>query len=348
MQPTLRPVKKNKPKRGLIVGKFWPFHLGHEYLMKVGQEHCDELYVIICNRKYHSPSGQIRALSVQDSYPTVYVMVIEDVYDSADSLLWAKLSLVWCKFKPDIVFTSESYGADWAKALDCEHYLVDLQRSVVPISGTEVRDDPLQSWKYLPPRIREFYCRRVVIVGSESTGKTTLSQLLAIRYQCPWVSEYGRELCERKLPSGGGGNAPEYIWTDDDFEEILRIQSLKENEACQQSSNGFIFCDTNIFATVIWYERYMKKSMPKKLVDIYNSCYTPPSLYVLLQVNGSSFVQDGYRDGEIIRNEMEKLFVNKLQQQNIALITFDGVFEERTNSAINYFDLFVKKNNSMY
>jgi NadR type nicotinamide-nucleotide adenylyltransferase len=131
-------------------------------------------------------------------------MSVRDVYDPVDSQLWANLAKAWCNFTPDIVFTSESYGENWAKYLGCQHLLVDMDRATYPISGTKVRQNPIASWKYLPPATREFYCHRIVIVGSESTGKTTLSENLATRYHTIWVKEFGRELCERKLAQSKG------------------------------------------------------------------------------------------------------------------------------------------------
>jgi nicotinamide riboside kinase len=42
-------------------------------------------------------------------------------------------------------------------------------------------------------------CLRIVIVGPESTGKSTFASQLATYYQCPLVTEYGREFCEEQL-----------------------------------------------------------------------------------------------------------------------------------------------------
>jgi hypothetical protein len=78
---------------------------------------------------------------------------------------------------------------------------------IYPISGTAVRSNPLGCWDFLEPPVRAWYAKRICLVGAESTGKTTLAQMLAERYQTVWVPEYGREYSERKLSEEG-----EYNW----------------------------------------------------------------------------------------------------------------------------------------
>jgi nicotinamide mononucleotide transporter PnuC len=127
-------------RRGVIVGKFWPFHRGHQYLCEKALENCDELYIIICHRIYQQPSAAIRMDWIRKTIPSAYVMAIRDVYDPLDSHLWADLTKAWCHFTPNIVFTSELYGEKWANYLGCSHMLIDLNRDQFHISGTKVRE----------------------------------------------------------------------------------------------------------------------------------------------------------------------------------------------------------------
>jgi cytidyltransferase-like protein len=181
---TLRPV------RGVIIGKFWPFHSGHQYLCEQAFKHCDELYVILCHRPYHFPSKAVRLYWIQSSLPFAYCAAILDVYDPLDSELWALLTKAWCGFTPDVVFTSETYGEVWAKYLGCSHVLIDLNRLEVPVSGTMLRENlyvcllcvadmekkkegknylqALDScWKYLPPVVKHYFTKQVVIISEE-------------------------------------------------------------------------------------------------------------------------------------------------------------------------------------
>lgn len=344
MPPLLPLARVSGGKKGLCVGKFWPFHYGHKHLLTIAQQHCDELYVIVCDRVYHTPRGQERVQCIREECPGVYAMCIRDVYDPEDSLLWANLCKSWCRFTPDVVVTSEAYGSAWARGISstCKHVSVDAARSVVPVSGTLIRSNPFLHWQYLPQRMRQFYCRRVVIIGSESTGKTTLAKSLAQRYRVPYVSEYGREKCEMKLAQASlSANAsvapPMFEFTDEDFMEIMQVQTERERQAAETlTENGLIICDTNSWATLIWYERYQRCKVPRELAALQQELYrtSQPTLYLMMMVEGSRFIQDGLRDGESIREEMEQSFLKALDNQHIPYRCIRGAFEQRENRAV--------------
>lgn len=166
-------------KRGLVIGKFYPPHRGHKYLIDAARAQVDELTVIVCGKPEHVPSGELRAAWLQEIHPAVQVLLIDDTLDPDDSQLWAEHSIRWLGYTPDIVFTSEDYGEHFAYYLGCEHKLVDKARQIVPVSGTKVRANPLGYWDFLEPPVRAHYAKRVCLVGAESTGKTTLAKALA-------------------------------------------------------------------------------------------------------------------------------------------------------------------------
>ena len=117
---------------------------------------------------------------------------------------------------------------------------MDLARRAVPISGTAVRSDPHRWRQYLDPRIYRHFVERVVFLGAESTGKSTLAERMAVEYKTVWVPEYGRELFERE----GGTLELHHL------EEIARVQHERE-EVALLKANRYLFCDTNA-RTSVW------------------------------------------------------------------------------------------------
>lgn len=176
--------------------------------------------------------------------------------------------------------------------------------------------------------------KRVVLIGAESTGKTMLCQQLAAHYRTVWVPEYGREHWERKMADQhlAGGEIP--AWTNAEFIHIAEEQQRRENEAAARA-NRVLICDTNAFATGTWYERYSGKRHAqvdaigaKDKVDLY-----------LVPSPDVPFVQDGVRDGEMIRDWMHARFVELVSASGVPFLVISGPWEGRLKQAIAAIDL---------
>ncbi|MEM9572826.1 MAG: ATP-binding protein [Pseudomonadota bacterium] len=141
--------------------------------------------------------------------------------------------------------------------------------------------------------------KRIVVTGAESTGSTTLAEALADQLGCEWVPEYGREYTANRA---GGPPAP---WRDDEFLLIADYQNALENEAAARSKTGWLVCDTDALATVIWQERYLGRSTAPVRAAA-DAQVTP---YVrILTGDEIPFVDDGQRDGADIRHAMQARF----------------------------------------
>jgi NadR type nicotinamide-nucleotide adenylyltransferase len=316
-------------KRGLVVGKFWPPHRGHQHLIETARAGVEQLYVMLCRRPHESPAGELRIAWLRELYPDVNFLLIDDTLGDDDSEGWAENSIRCLGFVPDAVFTSEDYGEPFAFYLGCQHVLVDKAREAVPVSGTRVRADPLGNWEYLSPPVRGHYAKRICLVGAESTGKTTLAQQLATHYKTNWVPEYGRAYCELKFEQSA-----DVPWRSGEFIHIARTQCQHENAAAREA-NKLLICDTDAFATSIWHQRYMghRSAEVEALVQVHRR----PDLYLVPDVD-TPFVQDGTRDGEAIREWMHDVFIRELTSQNRPFQLLCGAFEERFIQAIAYID----------
>ena len=315
-------------KRGLVVGKFFPPHLGHSHLINAGRAQVDELSVIACHRPHEQPPGELRGAWLREIHPDVNVLLIEDTDDEQDPRVWAQNSVRWLGFTPDVLFTSEDYGDAFAQCLGCEHVVIDKARTAVPISGTKLRSAPLRHLHFLTPPVRAWYVLRICLVGAESTGKTTLAKALAARYRTAWVAEYGREYSEQKSEAGL------VDWSANEFISIARIQCERENAAARKA-NQVLFCDTDAFATSIWYRRYFHTRSPE--VEAIAAQQKRPDLYLLTDVD-IPFEQDGIRDGEAIRNWMHLTFLEELTLQRKPFAVLSGSVEERLAKAVNRID----------
>ncbi len=313
-------------KRGLVVGKFYPFHSGHAYLIRSALKQSDEVTVLVVDRSTQVFSGEERAEWIREMFPQVSVRVMCDIEKDDDSRAWAEYTLSFLGYRPDRVFSSEDYGKPYARYMGAEHVLVDRERNAVPISATKIRENPYASWDYLSPPVRARLARRIVIVGAESTGTTTLARDLARHYKTTWAPEFGRFYTEGKQVAG----TP---WQTEEFSFISEEQNRLEDQYARQA-NRVLICDTNSWATRVWHERYvgtMDAGVDEKsLRRHYDS--------VLVTGDEIPFEQDGMRDGEHIRHAMQKRFLALLKQEGIPYRLLRGSREHRLREAIRMCD----------
>lgn len=311
--------------KGLIIGKFYPPHRGHKYLIDRARSECRELTVIICYKKTDTISGMIRAAWLQQIHPDVRVLAVEDnKLADDDSKGWAQYTLDILGYVPDAVFTSESYGDPYASFMGTVHVLVDRDRVNVPISATLIRGNPMKYADFLEPVVRAYFARRICVLGAESTGTTTLATALAKRYQTVWVPEYGRMYSMGKIYGDDKAS-----WRTEEFVYIAKAQVALEDQLAE-ASNGLVICDTDPFATSIWHERYVG-FRSKEVEEL-----AKRRQYDLYIVTGDEipFEDDGLRDGEHIRHAMHTRFIERLTEEGKNFIVVAGSHDERLNKAV--------------
>jgi HTH-type transcriptional repressor of NAD biosynthesis genes len=316
-------------RTGVVIGKFYPPHKGHHFLISTAFLQCEQLFVLICWKPDQTVPIDVRAACITEVHPEVTVIGVEDILPDDDTLGWAAYTIQILGNTPEAVFTSEAYGEGYANAMGAKHVMVDRHRKNVPCSGTMIRGNPLAFLEWVAPPIRAFYVRRVCVVGAESTGKTTLAQSLAEYYRTNWVPEYGREYCVEKWKDG--------IITDDwASEEFLTIakEQIRREDYAARSANKVLICDTDPFATSIWHERYVNNSSLEVEEISKNRRY---DLY-LLTGDEIPFVQDGLRDGEHIRHWMHERFIAALTETNRPWVLVSGTLSERISQSVQHID----------
>jgi HTH-type transcriptional regulator, transcriptional repressor of NAD biosynthesis genes len=295
---------------GFVVGKFYPPHRGHHFLIDTARRQVDRLIVMIAHHPSQQIPGELRAAWLRERHPDCEILLVADELED-DTARWAAFTVATLGAAPDVVFSSEDYGPRFAALMGSRHVMVDRPRATVPISGTAIRRAPLLHLDQLEPCVRAWYVRRVVLIGAESTGKTTLTLALAAHYGAPAVLEYGREHWERKV-AGLTMDAPLPSWSSEEFVHIAQEQQRREELAARRADR-VLFCDTNAFATGTWHERYYQARDPR--VDAIGAA-DRVHLY-LVTAPDVPFVQDGVRDGEHIRHWMHARFMAQLVDDRI-------------------------------
>lgn len=336
-------------RHGLVIGKFYPVHAGHLNLVRSALERCDHVTVQVLWSSQESIPAELRARWISDEAPGAHVVTgfddapvdyeSDDAWDAHVSVMKDLLAdgcVPGCDVEApvDAVFTSDVYGAEMARRFDAAWVQVDPGRAAVSVSGTAVRADPGAHWWALPAGVRSWFARRVVVLGAESTGTTTLAEALQAHYGLPAVPEFGREWSEVRP---GGLEAP---WHTAEFDLVAREQARVEDDAARRTPVPLLVCDTDPLATTLWHERYTGTRSPS--VEALAASRVP-DLY-LLTGDEIPFVQDGLRDGEHVRHGMQQRFREVLAAQSdggAPWVELRGTREGRLAEAVRLVDALV-------
>lgn len=181
--------------------------------------------------------------------------------------------------------------------------------------------------------------KKIVIIGPESTGKSTLCSQLAAHYKTRWCPEYAREYLLK--------NGADY--TFDDLLTIAKgqlaleenyVQAVSINTAnAQPSTSKYLFIDTDQYVMKVWCE------------FVFNQCHTwilnriaerPYDLYLLCDTD-LPWVKDELREypNEKPRLALYQIYKDLMIHQSTPWAHISGNYEERFTRAISAIDKFL-------
>ncbi|HEX8657362.1 MAG TPA: AAA family ATPase [Hymenobacter sp.] len=335
---------------GLVVGKFWPPHRGHQRLLETAAAQVADLVVLV----YANPTGigpeagpmpaATRAQWIRELYRgdeaaegprigatplRVFALSAEadgvPPDDSPDDVHreFVRQWLARRGIAVVTVFSGEDYGPGFAQHLGAAHVSADAAREQVPVSGTQVRENPAATAPYLHPLVAAQLgvvppaaVPRVVLLGAESSGKSTLCAALAAACRTAWVPEYGRTLHEQKH----GHLAYE------DLLYIARRHAELEDEAATRA-RGVLFCDTNAATTALYSYYYFHRCDPalQAMAAVCGQRYA----HTFVCAPTVPFEQDGWRGPEALRSFQHGMILMQLDFYGIPYVLVDGTVAER-------------------
>ena len=348
------------PKHAMVIGKFYPPHGGHHLLVDAAAGGAQRVSVVVMGSQVESITLDQRVEWMRDvhaAHQNVHVVGIpcDAPVDVNDPRVWTaqvacmRAAVELVTLEPvDAVFSSEAYGPELARRMGARHISVDPARVAIPTSGTQVRADLAGGWDWLHPVVQAGLATRVVVLGAESSGTTTVSRQLVQRYRnrggvwarTQWVREYGRDHTLTKLgraradASAAGLPEPDMddlVWDDLDFATIASEQTRLENAAAG-SGSPLLVCDTDAFTTSVWERRYLGPEGTGSF-EASTALLPPRAVYLLTDHVGVPFVQDGTRDGEHLRADMTGWFIEALTRAGHSWVLLTGTLGQRVDLA---------------
>ena len=337
-------------KTGVYFGRFLPPHRGHLYQMIEASTRCEKLVVVISDN-----ANQTREICRQNGLPEIsyrlrkqwFSQQIQDishivvrVLDETDIPVYPDGWELWSQRMRQVVgepidafFVGDmEYGQTLATYFpESRVELFDPSRTRYPISATDIRENILGNWHYILGAARPFFAKKVLIAGTESCGKTTLTKCLAKLYNTSWSEEVGRYYARDYL-----GN-DETIYTDEDFSRIAHIQYEQDYHALR-TANKVCFFDTDATYTDYFSELYMghRNELVEKYID-----HNRYDLLIYLTPD-VKWVADGQRlNGE---EEKRRKLSKRLYDMYVSygfggkIVVVSGSYEQRLAQAIDLVD----------
>ena len=142
-------------KRGFTIGKFAPFHKGHQYLIETALKEMDEFYVIVYDTPEFNIDIETKIKWIKDACPDVKILKAFNspkqygLDEESVNIQMQYLSNIIKDIKFTHFYSSEDYGKYVANYLKLENVIVDRNREKYTISARDIRDNIEIQKKYL-------------------------------------------------------------------------------------------------------------------------------------------------------------------------------------------------------
>lgn len=182
--------------------------------------------------------------------------------------------------------------------------------------------------------------KKIVVIGPESTGKSTLCSQLAEHYQTLWCPEYAREYLE--------ANGINYTYDDlliiakgqisleEAMSDELLATSKEEHNSQLEAHSSKLFIDTDMYVMKVWCEFAFGKCHSWILNQAATRKY---DLYLLCDVD-LPWKKDKLREYPDLRtrNKLYHFYKDIMVNQSVPWVNIQGSYEERLQVAIEKVD----------
>ncbi len=164
--------------------------------------------------------------------------------------------------------------------------------------------------------------RKIVVIGPESTGKSTLSAALALQLNTVWVPEYARAYLEQL-------GRP---YEEHDLLEIANCQIAGEDRLLPRA-NKLLICDTDLYVLKVWSEASFGRCHRKMLQAI---AERPYHLYLLTSID-MPWTPDPLREHPLERDRhyFYHQYQDIVQQSGVPWADIRGTESERLAFALS-------------
>ena len=269
-------------KVGITFGGYCPMHQGHLDLIMKAKKENDICYVVVCGydnepradeigltlkrrfslvKQMFKNDEQIRVIMVNDTELGIDESMSDSNWDVWLDCVESQMNIEWGYM--DYEFTWYVGEPHYVSALNSKRdgdiigsaiidKVVYIERSDNPISATAIRENPIKYWNKIAWPFRQYFSTNILITGTASEGKSTLTRDIANYFGIPYSEEYGRTYMEYYGKS-------DTDLTVTDFQQFLIEQRRDTQKKIESSGNcGIVISDTDNIVTLMYAKAYVE------------------------------------------------------------------------------------------
>lgn len=264
-------------KIGMCFGGYCPLHQGHLDLIMRAKKENDICFVIVCGydgeergesvglplrrrislvRQMFRKDEQVRVISINDTELGIDESMSESNWDVwLEAVRRKVLELIRTVDAKDIFtwYVAEPSYRDALEKRKHKEMIIDgakLFEKENHVSGSLIRQNPIKYWKKIAKPFRPYFSTNILITGTASEGKSTLTRDIATYFGIPYSEEYGRTYMEFY-------GKTDVDLTINDFQEFL-IEQRRDTKAKIESdgNEGIVISDTDNLVTLMYAAAY--------------------------------------------------------------------------------------------
>ena len=320
-------------KIGLFMDSFPILHKGHELCIKYAKSKVDRLITVIYNSESSKIPLQIRTDWLRRIYPDMEIIAswIDFEGNQTSEVQIELLKKILKERKISEFATTENGLEHLCKTFGCEDIIKQSIKEKMQKAVSIIQQNSYKGLGYVDDIVYRDLITKVAFVGAQSTGKSTIAEAMAKKYNTSFMYEYGRYHWD--------------VYQKDRIETIEQIEEITERHIAMEderikTANNFFFSDTCPIVTLRYaYDWHGKAS--EKLLKYAGEAEKRYDIFFLCG-DDIPYADTPERDGIEQRKSFQSQIKSELLLRKIPYIELQGNLQERMDIVSRVLDNYQK------